>query len=578
MESVLIGGRFRLHRLLGVGAMGQVWLATDERLQRSVAVKVVIPDAADRQLAQRLEREARAVAAIQHTNVVRVFDYIEVADGQTLIVMEYVEGVTLSDHIASIGPLPLEDALDITAQICDGLAAAHRVNLVHRDLKPSNVMVTTEGVAKVLDFGIAKRTGRQESNLTMTGAVVGTPRYMAPEQLSGEELTPLADVHAAGLLMYEMLAGRPAFDRENIAELMYQLLHAAPDLTPIEARGVSAEVITVMTKAIAKRPADRWPDARSMADALRLCQYGDVIRARTTPSSAGLRAIIDSGERALRAMSGETTPVVTPAVSSGETSLPAAVTSAVAATASAPEQVPTMILPRPVEQHLLPPATPAATPAPRSRLPLVLVPALVVVAVAAVVYFRNRVPPIDTLQTTAPAAAGPDSTNPERPLRYADSSTGGSKAGIPVAKPARPVTAAAQPVTAAPAPVTAAAAPVSPAATDSARIAEAKGNEIVRRALAAEVEAQWRAYVKLVVPVLGEDISDLKADFSVLVNQAGQLADVRPGTLSEEEVFNDNANSALQHANGIRVGTARRAGGWPMRVRFVGQSVRVSLR
>ena len=353
MESVLIGGRFRLHRLLGVGAMGQVWLATDERLQRSVAVKVVIPDAADRQLAQRLEREARAVAAIQHTNVVRVFDYIEVADGQTLIVMEYVEGVTLSDHIASIGPLPLEDALDITAQICDGLAAAHRVNLVHRDLKPSNVMVTTDGVAKVLDFGIAKRTGRQESNLTMTGAVVGTPRYMAPEQLSGEELTPLADVHAAGLLMYEMLAGRPAFDRENIAELMYQLLHAAPDLTPIEARGVPAEVIAVMTKAIAKRPADRWPDARSMADALRLCQYGDVIRART-PSSAGLRAIIDSGERALRAMSGETTPVVTPAVTSGETSLPAPVTSAVAATASAPEQVPTMILPRPVGRIKMP--------------------------------------------------------------------------------------------------------------------------------------------------------------------------------------------------------------------------------
>ena len=121
-------------------------------------------------------------------------------------------------------------------------------------------------------------------------------------------------------------------------------------------------------------------------------------------------------------------------------------------------------------------------------------------------------------------------------------------------------------------------APASKAADDSARAADARSNETVRRALAAEVESQWRVYIKRVTPELGDDIGDLKADFTVLVNQAGQLADVRTGTLSDEAVFNDNASQALQSADAIKVGATRRPGGWTMRVRFVGKSVRVSVR
>ncbi|MBC7842788.1 MAG: serine/threonine protein kinase, partial [Gemmatimonadaceae bacterium] len=403
MDSVLIGGRFRLHRLLGSGAMGQVWLATDERLERSVAVKVVIPDAADTQLGKRLEREARAAAAIQHTNVVRVFDYIEVAEGQTLIVMEYVEGETLADRIERTGQLPLEDALDIMSQICDGLTAAHRVNLVHRDLKPSNVMVTTDGVAKVLDFGIAKQTGRKESALTMTGAVIGTPRYMAPEQLTGEELSPQADVHAAGLLMYEMLAGVPAFDRENIAELMYQLLHAGPDLRPLDARGVPAEVLAILDKALQKRPENRWPSARAMADALKVSLYGDVIRARNTPSSAGLRAIIDSGERTLtRSGPGEATQSASHAAPVAVTPVPVSIPIVTAAAVT-----PATATSEPVVERRAPRVSePTAAPKKSSNLPLVVVPVLVVAAVGAFVFSRMRrddTPPASPTVASTPA-------------------------------------------------------------------------------------------------------------------------------------------------------------------------------
>jgi eukaryotic-like serine/threonine-protein kinase len=394
----LIGGRFRLHRLLGSGAMGQVWLATDERLQRSVAVKIVLPDATDAQLGLRLEREARAAAAIQHTNVVRVFDYLEDA-GRTLIVMEHVEGETLADRLERDGALSIEDSLDLAAQICDGLSAAHRTGLVHRDLKPSNVMVTEDGLAKVLDFGIAKRTGtgRGEKNLTMTGAVIGTPRYMAPEQLRGEELDARVDVHAAGLLLYEMMAGRPAFDRENFAELMYQLVNTGADMGPLEARGVPPEVIGILSRALAKHRDDRWPDAKAMSDALRVCLFGDVMHSRRTPSTAGLRGIIDSGERLLQRTTGSSAAVP---------EVPVAATSAPSAPMSPTPPAGTPVAP-PVRTELIDRRQPSPAPAPAAspRWPLVAVPALILAVVAAVVFMRKGAG--TDVATSAPATPEP---------------------------------------------------------------------------------------------------------------------------------------------------------------------------
>ncbi len=540
--------------------MGQVWLATDERLERSVAVKIVLPDATDAQLGLRLEREARAAAAIQHTNVVRVFDYLEDA-GRTLIVMENVEGETLSDRLERDGALSIEDSLDLAAQICDGLSAAHRTGLVHRDLKPSNVMVTDDGQAKVLDFGIAKRTGRGEKNLTMTGAVIGTPRYMAPEQLRGEELDARVDIHAAGLLLYEMLAGRPAFDRENFAELMFQVVSSSADIAPLEARGVPPEVIGILSRALAKHRDDRWPDARSMSDALRVCLFGDVIHARKTPSTAGLRGIIDSGERMLQP---------TPASSAGVPSLSSGSFPGIETPSTASRSVPSAPVAR---TEVIAPAKPES-----ARWPLIAIPALVLAVVAAVVFSKMK----------DDVASVPTSNDPA-----AVATANGSPVSSPAAQP--PVATASTPqqlppsggresVTSAPAapPSKAIAAQPAPSAVnppvEGSRADEAKGTESVRRALAGAVEATWRFYRKDVTKEFGDEIGDLRADFDVVVNQAGQFSSVRPGRQTEEVIFNENARNAVDNAAPISIGTARRSGGWPMRVRFVGQTVSVQAR
>ena len=279
----LIAGRFRLSRLLGTGANGQVWLASDERLQRSVAVKVLLPESVNEISIQRLEREARAAAAVQHPNVVHVFDYVE-DSGRTLIVMEFVEGETLLDMLQGGKTVALNEAIELSAQICDGLAAAHRQQLVHRDLKPGNIIVTSDGVAKILDFGIAKRTGRTEVRLTKTGAVVGTPQYMAPEQLTGESVDYRADVYAAGLLLYEMLAGRPTFRGKTVGLLLTSIVTEPPDLEPLVARGVPQDVIAIIERAIRKDREQRWPDASAMANALRVGLYGESILTRRTPT------------------------------------------------------------------------------------------------------------------------------------------------------------------------------------------------------------------------------------------------------------------------------------------------------
>lgn len=502
MHAELIGGRFRLHRLLGSGTMGQVWLATDERLQRPVAVKVVLPDGIDTSLTLRLEREARAAAAVQHANVVRVFDYLD--DGtRTLIVMEYVEGETLADRIARVGPLPFDDAVEFAAQVCDGLEAAHRLKLVHRDLKPANVIITDEGLAKILDFGIAKRTGHTEATLTQTGAVLGTPQYMAPEQLGGEEIDARADVHAAGLMLYEMLTGRSAFGGGTIAQLMFQLVTEPPDLTLLASHEVPADVIAIIARALQKQRDDRWPDARSMAEALRVGLYGDVIRTRRTPTPSGLRTIMTAGA--------QVTPRQTPIRTLTATADTAAPRSASLAT----------MLVR------LPP--------PKARRAVAVVSAIAVVAAL-------------SLSRIVSGLAEPAST-----------------AAPPVIMAASSVsTPALQPT-----------APVAPSTRETADAAEAAAENQLRLAFAAAVQSKWRLFSRPVSAELGAGVTKLRADFSVRVDRSGRLIDVRPVSLSGVSTFDENAAAALQEVDRIKVGSARSAAGWGLRVQFLGMTVRV---
>ncbi len=246
--------------------MAEVRAARDLRLHRTVAIKLVdartAPDPAVR---RRFVREARAAASFSHPNAVAVFDAGD-ADGYLYLVMELVEGRSLADRIALEGALPVDDALDIIDDVLQALGAAHRAGIVHRDVKPGNVLLTHDGTAKLADFGIAKRIG--DGDLTLAGQFIGTPEYLSPEQVTGAPVTPATDLYAAGVVLFEAIAGRPPFAAGS--PLATALAHrdlAPPDLRS-RRRGVPDHVAGAVARAMEKDPASRFSTAEEMRSAL----------------------------------------------------------------------------------------------------------------------------------------------------------------------------------------------------------------------------------------------------------------------------------------------------------------------
>ena len=224
MPSDLIAGRFKLERLLGRGGMSEVWLAGDLELERPVAVKLLSAGGT----APRFEREARSAASLSHPNIVGVFDYGEF-EGRLYLVLEYVPGGTLDERLSAAMPAPLPDeqTATIAPDLAAGLAHAHAHGIIHRDLKPSNVLFDGEGRAKIADFGVARALS--DATLTTTGAVVGTAQYMAPEQASGGEVGPESDVYAFGVILFQLLTGRPPFEVDHpVAEMLTKTWQEAP--------------------------------------------------------------------------------------------------------------------------------------------------------------------------------------------------------------------------------------------------------------------------------------------------------------------------------------------------------------
>ena len=255
-------GRYELVRPLGHGAMATVDLVRDVELDRPVALKRLAENLSrDEELRRRFIREARLAARLSHPNVVRVFDVGE-DGGRPFIAMEYVEGETLADLIARRGRLPVAEAATLGVQICTGLAAVHAAGLVHRDVKPQNLLLGTDGVLKLGDFGIA--VGHDGTRLTIAGTVLGTAGYLAPEQARGEEVTAAADIYAVGAVLYELLTGEPARTAESLAELGSEDGFRPPDLA---ARVPSAppELVTAVTACLAVRPEDRPASAAALA-------------------------------------------------------------------------------------------------------------------------------------------------------------------------------------------------------------------------------------------------------------------------------------------------------------------------
>jgi eukaryotic-like serine/threonine-protein kinase len=223
----LIAGRFKLERVLGRGGMSEVWLARDLELERPVAVKLLTAGGT----APRFEREARSAASLSHPNIVGVFDYGEF-EGRLYLVLEYVPGGTLDERLSAAMPAPLPDeqTAGIAPDLAAGLAHAHAHGIVHRDLKPSNILFDGEARAKIADFGVARALS--DATLTTTGAVVGTAQYMAPEQASGAEVGPESDVYAFGVILFQMLTGRPPFEVDHpVAEMLTKTWQPAP---PVE--------------------------------------------------------------------------------------------------------------------------------------------------------------------------------------------------------------------------------------------------------------------------------------------------------------------------------------------------------
>ncbi|HSS45671.1 MAG TPA: serine/threonine-protein kinase, partial [Thermoanaerobaculia bacterium] len=267
-------GPYEILAPLGAGGMGEVYKARDTRLERTVAIKVLPTEvSSDASRLRRFEKEARAASSLNHPNIVTVYD-IGSAGSTSYIAMELVQGVTLRQVVAE-GVLPTKRLLAIAAQIGDGLAKAHEAGIVHRDLKPENVMVTKDGFAKILDFGLAKLTQPEDSSGgtqaptvsggTEPGIVVGTVAYMSPEQALGKTVDFRSDQFALGSMLYEMTTGRKAFARANGPETMAAIIREEPE--PLSSRAPSTPVPLrwIVERCLAKEPEDRYAATKDLA-------------------------------------------------------------------------------------------------------------------------------------------------------------------------------------------------------------------------------------------------------------------------------------------------------------------------
>jgi serine/threonine-protein kinase len=275
-------GRYEILDEIGHGAMGRVYRARDPLIDRTVAIKTVSIDLLQQEGAgaeARFLREAQSAGRLSHPNIVTIYDVGE-ANGLAYIAMEYLSGATLRD-LMDLGPMPLDLALETATQMAEALAFAHAHGVIHRDIKPANVVVSEQqGRVKLSDFGIAHLVN---SNHTQTGQMLGSPRYMSPEQAMGKEINGRSDIFSLGAVLYEMLTGRYAFDGDNLPVIVYRLINE----TPVDAstlRGLPGELNALLTRLLSKNPENR-PDAAALLQDLRALQHGDPQAPAPAPSN-----------------------------------------------------------------------------------------------------------------------------------------------------------------------------------------------------------------------------------------------------------------------------------------------------
>jgi serine/threonine protein kinase len=302
-----IDGRYRIETLLGTGAMGAVYRARHVKVGRTVAIKVLAPEWAKHDtMPERFREEARAASAIGHPGIVDVLDAGSLPDGRPYLVMELLHGRSLAAVLGQDAPLEPQRACTILAQIARAIAAAHDAGIVHRDLKPENVMLcpSPDGErVKVLDFGIAHAVTPLRARLTIPGTVMGTPEYMAPEQVRGDEAAPAFDIYALGVIAYEALSGRVPIDGTTSVEIMAKKsLDASPSLASARP-DLPGDLVAIVDGCLAREPGDRPAGARALADALdrarRNLSMAPAATAGSQRSRRGTRIFATAGVAAL---------------------------------------------------------------------------------------------------------------------------------------------------------------------------------------------------------------------------------------------------------------------------------------
>jgi serine/threonine protein kinase/beta-lactam-binding protein with PASTA domain len=263
-----LSSRYELGEILGFGGMSEVHLARDTRLDRDVAIKVLRADLArDPTFYLRFRREAQNAAALNHPAIVAVYDTGEAeteAGPLPFIVMEYVDGDTLRDIVRAEGPMAPRRAMEVIADVCAALDFSHRNGIVHRDVKPANIMINNAGAVKVMDFGIARAIADSSSPMTQTAAVIGTAQYLSPEQARGEQVDARSDVYSLGCVLFEILTGEPPFKGDSPVAVAYQHVREDPQLPSLVNDTVPRELDSIILKAMAKNPANRYQSAAEM--------------------------------------------------------------------------------------------------------------------------------------------------------------------------------------------------------------------------------------------------------------------------------------------------------------------------
>jgi serine/threonine-protein kinase len=295
----ILDGQFHVIQRIGTGGMGSVYKATQPAMNRMVAIKILHPKLVNRRdLTSRFRREARAMSQLSHPNTVKVFMYGELEDGSLYIVMELLEGRNLNQAVRRDGPMPVARAIPILIQVCAALQEAHALGIVHRDLKPENIFLCNQGglqdFAKVLDFGLAKVTEQQMRPgsliLTQEGMVFGTPEFMSPEQAQGRELDARSDIYSLAVILYEALTGRLPFNAQTPMEYIQKHVLEQPILLAerVPDSEFPSGLQAVLSKALAKKPEDRWQSATEFAAGL----HSVLVGTNAEAASAGAMSLL----------------------------------------------------------------------------------------------------------------------------------------------------------------------------------------------------------------------------------------------------------------------------------------------